>query len=110
MPPTMSVTVGRLEAELTFDPVAVELLEPLGLPELPHAARTVASAATPAALVILMRVEKHLDMGCSCWCASGWWMDGGSSELEGPGGFRYGRPRPARAAARTAGAVPAGRS
>jgi len=56
----MSVTVGRLEAELTFDPEAVDLL---GLPELPHAARTVASAATPAALVILMRVEKHLDMG-----------------------------------------------
>jgi len=77
MPPTMSVTVGRLEAELTFDPVAVELLEPLGLPELPHAARTVASAATPAALVILMRVEKHLDMGllllvCE-WVVDGRW-------------------------------------
>jgi len=62
----MSVTVGRLEAELTFDPVAVELLEPFGLLELLHAARTVASAATPAALVILMRAEgrvKRLDMG-----------------------------------------------
>jgi hypothetical protein len=77
MPPTMSVTVGRLEEELTFDPVAVEVPELLGLLELPHAARTVASAATHAALVILMgRVKSRLDMGllllvCG-WVADGW--------------------------------------
>ncbi len=59
MPPTISETVGRLDALLAaFDPVDVELLV---LPELPQAARPATSAATPAALAILMRV--CLDIG-----------------------------------------------
>src|SRR5258708_15421200 len=59
MPPTISETVGGLDALLAaFDPVDVELLV---LPELPQAARPATSAATPAALAILMRV--CLDIG-----------------------------------------------
>src|SRR5215469_14603058 len=102
MPPTMSVTVGRPEAELTFDPVAVELLELLGVLELPHAARTAASAATLAALMIFMgvRVEERLNMATPAGVGVG----------EGGCAFRRSRLRSARAAARTGGAVPAGRS
>jgi hypothetical protein len=65
MPPTISETVGRLDTVLAaFDPVVVELLE------LPQAARPAASAATPAALVIL--ITERLNMGLLLLV----WVDG----------------------------------
>src|SRR5260370_18897114 len=57
MPPTISVTVGRLDAAAAFE---AEVLEPAALlellPGLLQAARPAARAATPAMLAILIRV------------------------------------------------------
>src|SRR5260370_19188840 len=64
MPRTISVTAGRPEALLAaFDPVVVELLE------LPQAARPAVSAATLAALAILMRECLNIGMLLQVW---GW--------------------------------------
>src|SRR5581483_2577761 len=59
MPPTISVTVGMLDTLLAaFDPVAVELLDPLEL----QAARPAVSAA---ALAIVVRM--CLDIAAAPW-------------------------------------------
>jgi hypothetical protein len=56
IPPTISVTVGRLDAAAAFDPVVLEL------PELLQAARPAARAATLATLAILMRVGLDIEV------------------------------------------------
>src|SRR5579864_5336709 len=107
MPPTISVTVGTeplLAAAAALDPLAVELLELL------QAARPAARAAMLAAAAILVR--ERLDIwatpagiggvvGCGC-------REGDPVTWTRP--VRRRPPRTVIAAARTAGAVPAGRS
>src|SRR5579863_3802038 len=102
MPPTISVTVGRLDAA-AFDPVVLEPPELVELPELLQAARPAARAAALARLAILMRVGLDIEVLLV--------IGGGGGEL-GCRGLRR-RPRRLRrvtAGARTAGGVPAGRS
>src|SRR5712691_278895 len=105
MPPTISVTVGTPEVLLpALEPLAVELL-----PELPQAARPAASAATLAAPAIALRE------GLNIWLllvVSVGVVSRGCSEFEWMAWnrlVRWRRPQTVMAAARTAGAVPAGR-
>src|ERR1700686_265031 len=108
MPPTISVTVGTeplLPAAAALDPVAVELLELL------QAARPAARAAMLATPAILVR--ERLDIWLlllvsvgvvSCGCS-------GCESMAWNRLVRWRRRlRTVIAAARTAGAVPAGRS
>src|ERR1700676_1729412 len=103
MPPTIMVTVGTPEALLTaVDPVADELLE------LPQAARPATRAAALAAVAILIR--ERLDILVLLLVSVGV-VSCGSESMAGNGLVRWcRRPRPVTAAARTAAAVPAGRS
>src|SRR5437016_1366080 len=64
MPPTISVTVGRLDTLLT--PLAEEPPEPLELPELLQAARAATRAAALAAPAILVR--ERLDIWAAPVC------------------------------------------
>src|SRR6516165_6577502 len=107
MPPTISVTVGTPEplfAAAALDPLAVELLELL------QAARPAARAAMLATPAILVR--ERLDIwftpACICGCSEGC-SECDSKARNRPVRWRW-RPRTVHAAARTAGAVPAGRS
>src|SRR5580700_4548432 len=103
MPPTISETVGMPDTAAAFDPVADEPLAVDELPELPQAARPAARAPTLAAAAIALR--EGLNMGLllvSVGVVSlNWWPD---REL------RRRWPRSVTAAARPAGAVPAGQS
>jgi hypothetical protein len=62
MPPTISVTVGRLDAAAAFDPVVLEPPELVELPELLQAARPAARAVALARLAILMRVGLDIEV------------------------------------------------
>src|ERR1017187_760936 len=101
MPPTISVTVGRLDAAAAFCPVAEPLADEL--PELLQAARPAARTPTLAAAAIALR--EGLNMRLLLFSV---WSD--ELELVTDGELRRRRLRSGPAAARTAGAVPAGRS
>jgi hypothetical protein len=64
MPPTISVTVGTLDAEAALAPA---VLAPPELVELPQAARPAARAATLATLAIALRVGLDIEVLLYRW-------------------------------------------
>src|SRR6266849_5886089 len=103
MPPTISVTVGRLDAAAAFE---AEVLEPAALlellPELLQAARPAARAATPAMLAILIRVGLGIEgvlLVIGGGGEVGWWgrqVATASAASAGDGGRQDSRRRSSR--------------
>jgi hypothetical protein len=69
MPPTIIVTVGTPDAAAAFEPLGVEPVEVLELPELLQAARPAARAAMLAAPAIAL--NEGLNIGFTPACIGG---------------------------------------